>query len=277
VLTNPTLTVYLANPWQEDLTRRVTVTGPGTDRARLVTVGAGNVTRTRYEAGGDARSQPGQYTFRLAANGTELATADYRVAGDERLAAAVASSGSFAGGTTVERSVEGVFGNVRLLFVALVVLAALSTVGATAATFAQAVHARRRTIGVHRSTGATRSRVLRTVLGDVIRVAVPATVLGVGVAAACTAVLGRLGLLVIFGFALPGVAPPAVLAAIAAGGVTLAVLGALVATVPYLLASPVSLLSGAVPGARSTGSGRSSTADGDAADPPTEDPAAGDD
>jgi ABC-type antimicrobial peptide transport system permease subunit len=178
----------------------------------------------------------------VTANGTTLATTAYTVTGDRRLASAVASSGSYAAGTPIERSVEGVFGNVQLILGVLVVLSALSTVGSTTATFAQGVHARRQAIGIHRSTGATQWRVLRTVLADIARIAVPATALALGLSVLALQALERAGWLVFFGFRLSARTPPTVLGAIFVGGVSLALFGALVATVPYLTASPVSLL-----------------------------------
>ena len=241
VLTTPTLTVGLANPWQEPLVRDVRVVGPGVSRNRTVYMPPGNATRTRFSPDG-GRGQPGTYTYRVTANGTTLGTTTYTVTGDRRLASAVASSGSYAAGTPIERSVEGVFGNVQLILGVLVVLSALSTVGSTTATFAQGVHARRQAIGIHRSTGATQWRVLRTVLADIARIAVPATALALGLSVLALQILERAGWLVFFGFRLSARTPPTVLAAIFAGGVSLALFGALVATVPYLTASPVSLL-----------------------------------
>ncbi|ACV46212.1 MULTISPECIES: FtsX-like permease family protein [Halomicrobium] len=241
-LTSPTVTVELGNPWQQQLTRTITVVGPTGTRERQVTLSPGNGTRSEFTAAAGARTQPGEYAFRLSSNGTQLATADYTVTGDERLAAAVASSGQYASGTTIERSVEGVFGNVQLVLVALVVLAGLSTVGSTTATFAQAVHARRQSIGIHRSVGATHGQILRIVLGDVVRIAVPAALLAVAVGVAAMLALNRAGWLVFFGFRLSTPTPPLVLVGLALAGVGLAVLGALAATVPYLTASPVSLL-----------------------------------
>ena len=241
VLTMPTLRVGLANPWQEPLTRNVGVIGPGVSRNRTVYMPPGNVTQTRFSPDG-GRSQPGTYTYRMTVNGTTLTTADYEVTGDRRLASAVASSGSYASGTPIERSVEGVFGNVQLILGVLVVLSALSTVGSTTATFAQGVHARRQAIGIHRSTGATQWGVLRTILADIARIAIPATGLALGLSVLALQLLERAGWLVFFGFRLSARTPPAILTAIFVGGVSLALFGALVATMPYLTASPVSLL-----------------------------------
>ncbi|GCF12115.1 hypothetical protein Harman_00500 [Haloarcula mannanilytica] len=241
VLTTPTLTIGLANPWQEPITRDVGVIGPGVSQNRTVYMPPGNVTQTRFSPNG-GRGQPGTYTYRVTANGTTLTTTDYTVTGDRRLASAVASSGSYASGTPIERSVEGVFGNVQLILGVLVALSALSTVGSTTATFAQGVHARRQAIGIHRSTGATQWRVLRTILADIARIAIPATGLALVLSVAALQVLERAGWLVFFGFRLSARTPPTILAAIFAGGVLLALFGALVATVPYLTASPVSLL-----------------------------------
>lgn len=243
-LTSPTLRVEVGNPWQQPITQQLTVTGPGTSRERVVTVDPGNATGLEFTAGGETRTQPGTYTFRLAGNGTTIGTAEYTVTGDERLASAIASSGAYATGTTIERSIEGVFGNVQVILVALIVLAALSTVGSTTATFAQAVHARRQAIGIHRSTGATRGQLLRRVLADVVRIALPATAIGIGIAIAGMHLLERTNQLVFFGFRLAVETPPAVVIGLGLVSGLLALLGAAVALVPYLLASPVTLLTG---------------------------------
>ncbi len=47
-------------------------------------------------------------------------------------------------GTAINHAIESVFGNVRVLFLVMIALAGVSTVGGTAATFAHAVHANRR-------------------------------------------------------------------------------------------------------------------------------------
>lgn len=243
VLTNPTVTVELANPWQRPQTRQIVVTGPGLTRQRHVELPPGNATRQRFTLGDDdARVQPGTYEFDLLANGSVIASTQYRVVGDERIASAVASSGTYAAGSSIERSIRGAFGNVQLILVAFVLLAGLSSVGSATATFAQAVHARRQIIGIYRSTGATRTQMLLTVLGDVLRIAVPAAGLAVGLAVSSLAVLDQLGWLVFFGFQLPLTLPLSALFGVFVAGVGLAVIGACTAMIPYLFAPPVSLL-----------------------------------
>jgi len=81
-----------------------------------------------------------------------------------------------------------------------------------------------------------------TILADIARIAIPATGLALGLSVLALQLLERAGWLVFFGFRLSARTPPAILTAIFVGGVSLALFGALVATVPYLTASPVSLL-----------------------------------
>ncbi len=145
-------------------------------------------------------SQPGTSPYRTTVNGTTLTTADYEVTGDRRLA----SRWQAASRTRPERLRALRRGRVRERPVdrgVLVDLSALSTVGSTAATFAQGVHARRQAIGVHRSTGATQWRVLRTILADIARIAIPRPVSRWPVRSRVRS--QRAGWLVFFGFRRP--------------------------------------------------------------------------
>ena len=246
VLARPTANVTLVNPWSEPLTRTVTVTSPTRTVSRNVTLGPGEILTAEENIVGsvssDQRASPGTYTVRVLTDGETLASTEYTIQGDDRLFAALASSGSYSGGTGIGRAVESLFGNLQLLLVAMVALAALTTIGSTTATFAQAVHARRKAIGVHRATGATAGGILTRVLADALHLSIPATALALGLALGVGFVLEATGSLVLFGVRLSASASPTVLLASALGALGLACASAILATIPFLLAPPTALL-----------------------------------
>ncbi|EMA38379.1 FtsX-like permease family protein [Halococcus hamelinensis] len=244
VLERPTANVTVANPWNARLSRELTLSSAITNRNRTVTLDPGEVASLNVSvfAGADGRASPGTYPVRLLSNGTPIAQAEYTVEGDQRLFSALASNGQYSGNAGIGQAIQSVFGNVQLLFVVMVLLAGLTTVGTTAATFAQTVHARRRAIGVHRATGATPRDVLRTVLADVCLISVPAAIVALCLAVGSLRVLGQAGVLTLFGIRLSVATPAWVLLGTAVGAFALSVLGAVLATVPFLTRPPTGLL-----------------------------------
>jgi ABC-type lipoprotein release transport system permease subunit len=248
VLERPEANVTVANPWNTTISRELVLASPVSSRARTLTLGPGETAAIGVGvfAGSEGRASPGTYTIELRSNGTVLARTEYTIEGDDRLFASLASTGEYSQGAGIGQAVRSVFGNVQLLFATMVVLAGLTTVGTTAATFAQAIHARRRAIGVHRATGAPPRSVLGTVLVDVCLIAIPAAAIAIGLAVGATRVLESLGALTLFGIRLSTATPPLVLAAIAASAFLLAVFGAVLATVPFLACPPTRLLADSI-------------------------------
>jgi ABC-type antimicrobial peptide transport system permease subunit len=245
-LTDPTVEIQLANPWGRFVVRNVSLVTPSTVEERTVEMTGGNVTRltlSASEAGFDQRTPPGSYELRLVANGTTLATTTYEVTGDERVAATVASEGEYASGTGIGRAIENVFGNVQVLFLIITGLAGLSVVGGTTATFAYAVYTSKRTIGVHRATGARPAQILRLLFTDAVRIAVPAALLAFVIAFALLQVLVWTDVLVVFGVRLAVPVSPFVVGATVLGGTVLAVVSALGAGIVFAYATPRRLLS----------------------------------
>ena len=245
VFTRPEATVVVANPWGRPLDRNITLVTPGGTETRRVELPPGNVTRLHRgadEMGFPARLPPDEYTLRLLADGRELSTATYRVEGDPESFRAVAGAGTYARGTGISRAIEGVFGNVQVLFATMFLLAALSTVGATTATFARAVQTRRSTIGIYRATGASRRRVLATLVGDAVRLALPAAACGVVAAVAIMWAFDAAGLLRTFGVRLDVPLAPEIVGASVLGAVVLAAASAAAVGFIVLRRSPGSLL-----------------------------------
>ncbi|MFA1611750.1 FtsX-like permease family protein [Halobellus rubicundus] len=244
-LTDPTVEIQLGNPWGTFFVRNVSLVTPSTVETRTVEMAGGNVTRITVpaaDAGFDRRIAPGSYDLRLVSDGTVLATATYRVSGDERVAATLASQGEYSSGTAIGRAIENVFGNVQVLFLVIVGLAGLSTVGGTTATFAYAVHTSRREIGIYRATGASPRRVLRLVFADAIRVAVPAAIVAFALAYAVLRGLVWADLLVVFGVRLSVPLSPFAVGATLLGAVALAAVSALGVALMIAYATPGRLL-----------------------------------
>ena len=250
-LTKPRVDIRVANPWGRRLNRTLTLVTPGDRYTRTVDLAGGEIARINVsatEAGLDERLPPGSYDLRLlsvpaeSGTNTTLATATYRVRGDDRVLSVVASGGSYTPGTPVGQAIENVFGNVQVLFGAIVVLASLATIGGTTAAFAHAVHARGRTIGIRRATGATDRQILRVLVGDACRIAVPSTFVGIVVAVAAMFVLEASGLLVVFGIQLGVPTLPWLVVMVFCGGIVLSVVSVVIGGLRFLRVSPVQLL-----------------------------------
>lgn len=204
-LTEPTVTIQLANPWGSFVVRNVSLVTPAGVERRTVEMTAGNVTELTIpasDAGLDGSLTPGSYDLRVVSDGTILATTTYRVSGDERITSTLASQGEYSQGTGIGRAIENVFGNVQVLFVVMIALAGASTIGGTVATFAHAVHANRRQIGIYRATGASRRHLLGTLVVDAIKLSLPSTVLAFGTAFVIMHALAWADVLVVFGIKL---------------------------------------------------------------------------
>ncbi|WP_435065491.1 FtsX-like permease family protein [Halobaculum sp. EA56] len=247
-VTRPNISVVVGNPWGTTLVRNLTLVMPTGTEERTVRVPPGNISRVRVEpgaAGLDGEVTPGTYTFRLLVEGDLVATARYEVVGS-----AVSVSGStlpaadaeYEGGSGLGTVIMRVFGNVQVLFAGMVLLAGVSTVSGTVAAFARAVQSRRRTIGVYRATGMTRRQLLSLLIGDAIRLAVPAVATALFAASVTAFVAARFDLFVAFGVRidLPFLSWPVAVAVI--GSVLLAIGSVCLAAFPYLAAPPARLL-----------------------------------
>ena len=126
----------------------------------------------------------------------------------------------------------------------MVVLAGLTAVGGTTATFAQAVHARRRAVGVYRATGANRLQLVRILLADACRLSIPAIAAAVIAALATIRLLALAGLFTVFGVRLSPQIPLPILLLAVGSALLLMFLSVLIAALPYLLAEPTAVQRG---------------------------------
>lgn len=244
-LTRPTVTVRVGNPWGRLLVRNVSLVTPGGTETRTVRLSGGEIqqiTVPASDAGLNGTLAPGTYDLRVVSDGAVLATTTYEVTGDERVSSTVAFEGEYSQGSGIGRAVESVFGNVRALFLVMVVLAGASTVGGTAATFAHAVHANRRRIGIYRATGASRRQLLATLVRDAVTLALPATVVAFATAFACLHLLSWADVLVVFGIRLSVPLSPWLLVGSGVGALLLAVGSAVGVGYVFLVADPDRLL-----------------------------------
>lgn len=239
LLTPVTARATLSNPWNATLSDvPVTVAVGGQSVQQTVTVPPGERRTVRLDLG---RLPPGTYEATVRVRGDTLATREFRVRGDDRVAAALAAGGR-TGTSGIGRAIETAFGNLQLVLGVVLGLAAALTVGGTTATFARAVHGRRATVGVYRATGAAPVRILRVILADAARIGTLATCLAVPVGLAGLQVAEAFGYLTVFGVRITPTASPAVLAGAALGGVGLTLAGATLATASLLRESPAALV-----------------------------------
>lgn len=240
VTTAPEARLILSNPWNRTRSVTVRIEAPGGERTRAVEIAPGE---NALVTAGLPRRPPGNYPVRATIDGQTVAETTYGVTGDERIAAALAER-SASGGSGIERAVETAFGNLELVLGAVVVLAGLMTAGGTTASFARAVHARRRTIGIYRATGASPERVLAIVLRDTLVIGTLASAVALPLGIVTLLGFEAAGLLAPFGVRLGAVPDPVVGVGIGLGALGIALLGATLATLGHLRATPWSLLAG---------------------------------
>ncbi|UIO99739.1 ABC transporter permease [Halobaculum sp. CBA1158] len=239
VLSTPTVTAELSNPWNATVEREVTVAAAGTSTDRSVALAPGERTRIDLAL---ARQPPGGFDATVATDGTTLAERRVEVGGDDRLAAALATAGVDRDASAIGRAVATVFGNLRLLVASLSAVAAVTVVGGVATAMASAVHARRRSLGIRRAAGATPRQIRRLVVADAVRVGAVATLLGGVAGVAAVRALDAIGALTVYGVSVDPTPSPATLAVLAVASVGLVAAGGLLAAVGVTRATPASLL-----------------------------------
>lgn len=236
IFSRPEAKLTLTNPWNRSITRRVSI-GEETHTVSLSRGKQAQIATTL------PREASGRHIVRATVSGHSLATATYLVQGDDRLVSALATGETQeVRGSGLGQATTHVLGNLRVLVGTLLGLTALTTVATTTAAFARVVHARRETIGIYRATGATPRQLLQRVLGDGLRIAVPAALLALVAGYLGVFVLARTGVLTAFGIALVPSPSPVVLVGIIVATVGLALLGAGVATVALIRVAPARLL-----------------------------------
>lgn len=241
ITTRPTITVVITNPWETPLTQRVELRGPNTAVTRTVTLAPGARTTVQTTL---PQRPAGRYETQILLNGTVTDTRSYEVQGDDRLAAAIVSSGRQQTGSGIGQAIEVMFGNLSILLGGLLLLAGVMTVGGTAASFTRAVVARRQTLGIRRATGATPRQIVWTVVSDAAVVGGVATLGAMILASSLVTASLAIGELRLFGIALQPTFSPRIF--LLAGGLTMAIvlMSAGVAASMLLRDSPAAILGG---------------------------------
>lgn len=256
--TTPEATVTLANHWSADRTQDVRLVSPTGERTRTVTLAPGESTRTDRtlgEPGSDQQIPPGEYEIEVTADGESIATETYEVlAGDFDLES-LPDDTQYRSGAAMGQVIDNTIGNIQLLLVTMVALAGLMTIGSTTAAFAQAVHARRKAIAIYRSTGARPMRVLRIVVLDACKLAIPAVLLAAVGALVALFLLNALGLLSVFGVRLITEVSPVLVLSALIGAMAIAVCSAALAVLPIVRRSPTTVWNGTSNGKPHTESG----------------------
>ncbi|MFH5801176.1 FtsX-like permease family protein [Haladaptatus sp. CMAA 1911] len=230
------MTLY--NPWQTEIDERITLSVAGSQYTRDLTVGPGEYKSTTLQL---SRAAPGSYTVRMGAAGQTLDTATYSVTGDERIVTAYANRGAYSGGSGIGRILETAFGNLSFLVGILSLLAGIMTIGSTTAMFAQAIHARRQAIGVHRATGGSPRQIATLVLSDAFKIGVVATGIGLVSATVLTKILASSGFLTVFGIQITSQITFTVVGIVIFGELMIVLLSALLVILDLLRKQPVSL------------------------------------
>ena len=236
----PRLTVTLSNPWNRSLSREVTVEGPAGTADRQISLRPGATTRFTVDL---PRRQPGEYEVSVRSGTAPLAETTYRVTGDDRIVAALATSGR-SGTTGIGQAAAVALGNLQLALGILLLLGAGMTIGGAGATFAGAVHANRRTIGIHRAVGATRFQIARIVLRDSVRIGLVAVIAALVLGVLAFGLLDRAGLLTVYGVRMQVKLTWPLVGAVALGSLLIVLLGAGVATATVLAGEPARLIRG---------------------------------
>ncbi|GKZ14749.1 FtsX-like permease family protein [Haladaptatus sp. T7] len=258
-VSRPTTKLVVFNPWSKPITRTLSLVTPTGTKEKTVSLDPYESAVTTSELGGAAggsgssdsndRLTPGEYSVRLVSGGRTIAADSFTVHGDDRTFSTLARNTEYASGSGLGQAVRGVFGNFNLLLLVMVVLAGLTAVGGTTATFAQAVHARRRAVGVYRATGATRGRLVRILLADACRLSIPAIAAALVAALLTVRLLAVTGLFTVFGIRLSTAIPLPILALAVGSALVLMGLSVLIAALPYLLATPTAVQRGTTSGA----------------------------
>ena len=245
--TTPEVTVTLMNHWTDDRTQEVSVVSPTGEQTRPVTLDPGEsmtMERTLGEADSDQQIPPGEYEIGVIVAGDPIATGTYEVLNGDFALETISDEAQYQSGAAMGQVIENTLGNIQLLLVTMVALAGLMTIGSTTAAFAQAVDARHEAIAIHRSTGARPTRMLKIVVLDASKLAIPAALLAAVVALVAIQLLDAMGLLSVFGVRFATESDPVLFLSTFIGAVIIAVCSAALALLPALRSSPTAVWHG---------------------------------
>jgi ABC-type lipoprotein release transport system permease subunit len=236
-----TVTATAYNPWGEALSQELVLRREGE------TVATNGVELSSGENASVSTAvvpitAAGSQRVTALIDGERVATTEYTIEASDRLIALLAQLGLYESGSSLVRSLETLIGNFQVLQVTLVVLSVLMGVGSTATVVIQAVHARRRTLGVQQATGAPPHQVVRTILGDGLRLGPVASVVGLVATYASLTLLVEVGYTVIFGVRIAPLVNVWLIAGLLVGSILLVGVSSLLAAWWILRVDPGDLL-----------------------------------
>jgi hypothetical protein len=240
--TRVTATAY--NPWGRTISREVVLRQQGKTVGRLLVEAepgenvSGSTTVEPVVRGGETQQ------VSALIGGETVANASYTVSVPDRLAALLVRRGLYEPGSGIASSLNQLIGNFQLLQGTLLGLGFLMGVGTTATVVIQAVHARRRTLGIQQATGASPGEVIRIILGDGLRLGVVASVAGILGGYAGLTLLVETGYTVLFGVRIAPLASVWLIGGLLVGGILLVGTSALIAAWWVLRVNPGALLTG---------------------------------
>lgn len=231
----PTAQVQLYNPWNRTATATLGIQTPESSEKQTIQLASG--AETQYETV-LSRLPAGEYAVEASVNGTTVTETSYSVVGNDRLATVVARTTDTSTGGGLGTAVSVVFGNLSVVIGALVALAALMVSGTLATSFARAIHARKRTLGVYRATGASPVTIVAIIVRDTLLIGAVSVLLGMGLGIALLSALDSLDLLVFYGIRVSPPVTPGILLAVGGVAMVLVLIGALVPTLAMLRDAP---------------------------------------
>jgi len=229
------------NPWGATLTRELVLEREGESVSRhAVELAAGE--RTSVTATVEPATAGGTQRVTALIDDRQVGEASYTIEASDRMVAMLARLGLYERGSGLVRSLEALVGNFQIMQVTLIALAFLMGIGSTATVVIQAVHARRRTVGIRRVTGASPRQVVWTILGDGLRVGVIAGLAGIVCAYAGLTALVWTGYTVIFGVRIAPLVTPWLVVGVLGGTIALVGVSSLLAAWWVLRVPPGDLL-----------------------------------
>ncbi|MFB6228320.1 MAG: FtsX-like permease family protein [Halobacteriales archaeon] len=235
------VTVTTYNPWGTALRRELVIRREGESvfsRTVQLVPGEETTVTTSVDPAPTGETQRVQ----VVSDGVVLGEATFTIDVSDRALATLARLGLYQPGSGLTRSLDSLLGNFQVLQGALLVLSFLVGIGSTATVVIQATHARRRTIGIRRVTGAAPRDVVGMLLGDGLRVGAIASAIGVVSAYVGLTLLVEVGYAVLFGVRIPPLLNPWLVLGVFGGALVVVAASSVIAAWWVLRVSPGALV-----------------------------------
>jgi hypothetical protein len=237
--TEAIVTAY--NPWGTALRQELLIKREGESVfSRTIELALGEETTVTTSI--DPAPTDSTQRVQLVSDGAVLGEATFTIDISDRALATLARLGLYQSGSGLTRSLDSLLGNFQVLQGALLVLSFLVGIGSTATVVIQATHARRRTIGIQRVTGASPRDIVGTLLSDGLRVGAIASAIGVVSAYVGLTLLVEVGYAVVFGVRIPPLLDPWLVLGVFGGALAVVAASSVIAAWWVLRVSPGALV-----------------------------------